>query len=788
MITSTKVLVDELNDEDKINGVLQTITGVVTNIIGHMSGLIAALLTGLTNLLKETGVTPAKLEAAKSVGDIMKGVGEIMKAIIPSPQTLEAFRTTQSTYGEGGNSIAGIDSRALTEYMNAVIGNLTTIIGNNTSGVLGMVRSVATMSISPSEIERLKGVAPIIEAIGNLISHIVPSQNILDRITQQVSGSENRGDVAGGNRNRIKWFMENVKDNLTNILPTIKTFISDIADKIASISPSSVEGLKGIAPIVSAVGSLIQNLMPSTAILERITEGTRSGGLTTTQMESNKTKIGEFFTTLTTYFNNLFLGTSSSAGAAREGGIIGFLKGISDILNSMSLDETKIKGLTAISGLVTTIANMIVPIMGALQAFGQNMSSTDASVIWAQGQQIQNIITAVTNAISGMFTTQIPTLVRSITTMDFGRIGARGLESRTKAIKGIFDLVGSLSSIISGFKAEGGTGGEHGGYMNMYYDVFFPIISLLEFLFTGVGGNRLGAVIAALAGEGFKNLANIGTRVKNLKALFEAISTIATSAKTLKDNFTGADSVIDVATLTPAFTSIQNILNMFIGPHGAAAFLVATGGANDVFAALTKAHRNVVGQGRGSKGMGEKLSDITTQLGTLKSSASTLNTSLQDVETISLDQLNTGFNKMKDNLNNILSSMDGFISQVDNDENESRIGRILNSIGRGSFLSQVRTAVTAYGNFSRQLAELTQQIGGHSFDADLHTLGATVTGNAEHTFRTAISNVQVNVNIRLEAGQVANALWHYSNAPSSTGNGGAAPPYGFTPGSQRGAT
>jgi archaellum component FlaC len=776
-----------------VGTILTSVTNTMTTFIGHLGGMIATIMTSVTPILSNSAISPEKLKAASSIGDIMKGVGEVLKALVPPPETVKAFNSVQDDMGYS----SGIDSAALNRYVNDVMTNLTGIVGNETSGIMGMVKSIATMSITPDQIEKLKGIAPIITAIGDLINHITPSSQILDRITQQVAGNEHRGGVANLNKDIITAFMDKIKTELDGIIPTIKSFITEIADKLNSINPASIEGLKAIAPIVSSIGSLIGNLMPASAILDRITQTSRSGGLTTEQMQSNRTKIGEFFTTLTGYLNDLFLGSSNTSrgGGTRTGGIIGFIGKLTELLSSANLDETNVKGLTVIGGLVTSIANMIVPIMGALQTFGQSVTGRDAGTVYQQGQQMTAIIEAVTTAIETIFSTTLPALVSSIVHMELPRSGVHGLESRVKAIKGIFDIVGSLATIISGFKTENGTGGGfHGNMLNMWHEVFNPIISLLTYMFV-VGdnggirgeGDKLKRVIDALSSDTFKNLSNLGRRTTNLKSLFEALGTVATTAKTLKDTFHGTANTINLGDLDAGFSSIQNALAPF-QTGGRAEFLLQTG-SGSLFENINKAHSNLVGTGRNAKGMGTKLEEIKKQLGTLKDSSADLITSMSGISSVSTSEMDRSLGNLKTNVNGILTSLDTFVTDMaTSNHNEGRVGRILAAIGGRSFLGQVHQAVNAYGNFSKELATLTAQIGAQSFDVSLNRLGETLTGHADRTISNAAANVQVNINVRLEAGQVAEALYNYSTGPGSSPHGGAPRPYGFTRAAQANGT
>ena len=771
MITAVTALANEIPDENVIS-TLNTVKGIMVDIISHASGLITTLGAALQPILSNTAITPEKLKAASSIGDIFKGLGEIFKAIIPPPETIKAF---QQVTGSGGDWSSSINGEALSAYLTNITAQLKSIIGNSdTEGLRSMIKGLLEISMTPSDIEKLKGIAPIMAAIGDLIGHIVPSSEILSKITS--SGTEFFGNgeaasvAATNNGIRIGDFMRNIAVLLSGdrgdrgLLFAVKEMIKGIGTELNGLSPSSIEGLKSVGPIIAAIGGLITALMPSTEILNRIAPLVGNSAAAT----DNATKINAYLAQMNTVLTKLLNGDE----AIRGSGIKNFVNSLLTSLSSANLTETGVKGLTVIGTIISSITSIIGPIMSAMQGFTQGIAGTNAGVIYQIGTQMQGIIWSLTGSLTQVFE-KIPEFVGLLVNMNFGRGGTRGLNAKVAAIKGIFEFVGSVSTAVSNIRGAGGTGGAP--ITDIYGQVFAPVMQLLHYIFggdrdVGAGGAvSLQRIITSI--NGLTGLKGLGAKVAVLKSLFEAIGVIATTAKTLKETFAGA-AAITAEQLTPGFTSIKAVLDAFLN-GGPAAFL-----ANMDMTNITKAHNKLVGSGgRGSSGIGAKLGAIGRAFSEMITGMTTIKTELTNFGT-QFPAVSGGhsfdFATVETVTHDLLSQMDGLATRLEEGSDSGMIQRITETFTGRGFMAKVRTAVQSYNSFSRELSGLR----GGDVNVSLRALNNSLVGRANQDLASTSARINVNVNVRMDAQNMSRVLYSYSHEDHSNGAGNSEGPPG----------
>ena len=768
MITAVTGLADEIPDENVIS-TLNTVKGIMVDIISHASGLITTLGAALQPILSNTAITPEKLKAASSIGDIFKGLGEIFKAIIPPPETIKSF---QQVTGSGGDWSSSLNGEALSGYLTNITAQLKSIIGNSdTEGLRSMIKGLLEISMTPSDIEKLKGIAPIMAAIGDLIGHIVPSSEILSKITS--SGTEFFGNgeaasvAATNNGIRIGAFMRNIAVLLSGesgnrgLLFAVKGMIAGIGTELNGLSPSSIEGLKSVGPIIAAIGGLITALMPSTEILNRIAPLVGNSAAAT----DNATKINAYLAQMNTVLTKLLNGDEAIPGS----GIKNFVNSLLTSLSSANLTETGVKGLTVIGTIISSITSIIGPIMSAMQGFTQGIAGTNAGVIYQIGTQMQGIIWSLTGSLTQVFE-KIPEFVGLLVNMNFGRGGTRGLNAKVAAIKGIFEFVSSVLTVVTSIRGAAGGGAP---ITNIYREVFQPVMQLLGYIFGGdqtvdnVAGNvSLQRIITSI--NGLTGLKGLGAKVAVLKSLFEAIGVIATTAKTLKETFAGA-AAITAEQLTPGFTSIKAVLDAFLN-GGPAAFL-----ANMDMTNITKAHNKLVGSGgRGSSGIGAKLGAIGRAFSDMIGGMTTIKTELTNFGT----QFPAGgstfdFATVERVTTDLLHKMDGLAERLAGSDS-GMIQRITETFTGRGFMAKVRTAVQSYNSFSRELSGLR----GGDVNVSLRALNNSLVGRANQDLASTSARINVNVNVRMDAQNMSRVLYSYSHEDHSNGAGNSEGPPG----------
>lgn len=747
-----------------IKSALKSISDMVTDVIKGIQLSITAILVSISNLLQNPQITPAKLEAAKSFGDIFKGIGELIKAIMPSGETLAQFK--------GGMFDTPPDMTKVNTFMTGMITNVNTLMGNENSGIIQLVKKIAEITLTPSQIEGLKVIGPLIAAIGALVTSLMPNQAILDKITQSFETlTSNSTTTTSNNDNatRINTFICKIVTNINRIFPVVKKFIKSAAESLSGITPSQVEGLKAVGPIIAAIGGLITAMMPSADILNRIAPLVGDSAAAT----DNATKINAYLTQMNTTLTTLLNGDPNIPGS----GIKNFVSSLLTSLSSANLTETSIKGLTVIGTIVSSITSIIGPIMTAMQGFTANLKGGTPEQTAQIGLQMQQIIWALTGAITNIFTA-IPTLVGLLVHMDLGRSGARGLNAKVAAIKGIFEFVGTVSTAVSNIRGAGGTGGAP--ITDIYHQLFEPVMQLLSYIFGGdqsvanvAGSVSLQGIINKISA--LRNMDGLKARAVTLKSLFETIATIATAVKGLKDNFTGSGhTAITAEQLSPGFESIHVGLSAF-EPGGSAAFLGTLNMTN-----LNRAHSNLVGSA-GSHGhgatasMGTKITEIATSLGGLQTALGSLAGVTTGIAGIAVPD----FAAVEIKTNDLLTRMGTLATNLGSGSGAGQIERILNAFTGHGFVAKVRSAVNAYNSFSDELA----RVGGGNVDVALRALGNNLVGRADETLGNTAARINVHVNVSLDADNMSRVLYHYSGRDSSNASGTAHGPAGSIMGS-----
>ena len=362
--------------------------------------------------------------------------------------------------------------------------------------------------------------------------------------------------------------------------------------------------------------------------------------------------------------------------------------------------------------------------------------------------------------------------------INLGRSGARGLTSKITAIKGIFEFIGTVSTAVSNIRGAGGTGGAP--ITDIYHQLFEPVMQLLSYIFGGdqtvanvAGSVSLQGIINKISA--LRNMDGLREKATTLKGLFEAIGVIATSVKTLKDNFTGpGQTAITAEQLNPGFQSIKTVLDAF-ETGGSAAFLGTIHMEN-----LNAAHANLVGSagshGHGATtGIGAKISAIAAALDTLRSSLTTFQTAVAAIMAVpSIDSAGVATHT-----NDLINNMGLLASSLSTGTSASSLQRILDTFTAHGFVEKVRSAVAAYNSFSTELTSLR----GGDVNVALNALGSNLTGRAEATLGNTAARIDVHVNVSLDAGNMSRVLYHYSGRDSSNAAGTAHGPAGAIMGS-----
>ena len=195
---------------------------------------------------------------------------------------------------------------------------------------------------------------------------------------------------------------------------------------------------------------------------------------------------------------------------------------------------------------------------------------------------------------------------------------------------------------------------------------------------------------------------------------------------------------------------------------------------------LNRAHSNLVGSaghhGHGETlSMGAKITAIAASLDPLKTALVSLAGATSGIGAIAVPD----FAAVETKTNDLLIRMGNLATNLGSGSGAGQIQRILDAFTGHGFVEKVRSAVTAYNNFSTELA----RIGGGDVNVALNALGNNLTGRAEATLGNTAARIDVHVNVSLDADNMSRVLYHYSGRDSSNAAGTAHGPAGAIMGS-----
>ena len=222
-------------------GILQT-GRVMVDVVRLVQGQVAAI-AGL-------GWTETSVKGVQVFAAVLEGLGSFAKSLTPSPAMITALSDAASATGSGGWL------KGLTNYMNTVIfaiGN-SGLIDKIKEAAVGIITAMATLSTS--EAEKLKSIAPIIGPIMNAVSAIanVLSANT-DGATPTGAGALYNAAVLTANRTlAIKGFIDGIKDVIPSIIDRIAHM--NLSTAQASSIKNAAVALKAILESVALLPSM----------------------------------------------------------------------------------------------------------------------------------------------------------------------------------------------------------------------------------------------------------------------------------------------------------------------------------------------------------------------------------------------------------------------------------------------------------------------------------------------------------------------------------------------------
>jgi hypothetical protein len=698
---------------DSLKTVLEIITKSVLDITRELSQM-----SGDPNILKEKAniFTSIATGLASLLGPVLQTVNLVIRS---------------------GSGFTGISSSALVKAM-APITSIVGLLSNpdsNTGIISSLIKGISDMLTATPNIELLKTGAGVFSTIttglGALITSIVGLLGALDvSLGQSVL-------LSGPGAAKAK--LDAVKAIATDVIPSISTAISSLIRSISGMvtETTNIEGMKAFAPllgsiselvggVLTAIGSLLSNSNGGFAEAYDSVVNVLSGGSSNDVLTQKLTKIQEFVTTFTGSITSMLNGTDGHSG------IIG---SIVDLISKTPSDPQKLKGLSVVADILKSMTGFIPPIIQAVASLTQNIKGGQG-VSNAQIAEIGLTISSVLNVLTSSFGTIfliIPNLIRNLLAITI----PPGMETRVKALNGIFTFIRDITATINSFTVQLGGGKTR---QMTAEEITAPISGLLDF-FSGPGKQKIQTLLSSIKGLNFHGTSS---NIASLKGLFESIKLIAEASKSLKDLGGTDQAVLRYDVMSVPLSNIAVII------AGIKSNTTLTGQINPLtdrngFKGLDSMKERLHGKGALLRAVADQITEINT--------ATTSITSLPTSTTpVTEDKLAT----LMSNQGKVLTLLRQ--NYGDNETGNANVASIRETTRniRSELVADLTSMVTAYNQFSRDLTILN---GIPSMDVTLQRFGTNLHATRIAKIHNASVNVTFNIDVTLKAGDVEDALF-----------------------------
>lgn len=386
-----------------IQGMGTALTSIIASVsaaVGNMGGLNA---------------TDTSVNAGRLFSEILRGVGELAKALSPSREVLDAMGRAVN----GGRSIEALGMIIGQTVENMIRRGLFEKLTNFVRAII-----TETSSLTPQQLNQIRVVGPMItealKAVGALVSGV--SRGIPDSLPS-----------AGTNASQmVTSFGRAVWGTLSSISQFVKGLLPSVIEIGGSIQPRTLTGLKGVTGILSP---LFQSISDIPRIVTNFVGsiGENDGGRIDETAIAN---IGTRFALISTFFQRIigiFNTNEFRAGVASLGTItlprdlrskMETLKATLDTLNAIPATFNSLTRLNSGQESLSTVINMVV----------RRLTATDANVtqqtISASFANVSTLITAINTGVSDInrqiasneISQNIETLVTEVRNSSISRI------------------------------------------------------------------------------------------------------------------------------------------------------------------------------------------------------------------------------------------------------------------------------------------------------------------------------------------------------------------------------
>jgi hypothetical protein len=254
----------------QVDGKLGTAESFMTALFTNVQGIIG-VLTG-------TPLTAQQIASAAAIGNVLGAIGDMVKAVAPSPELIKSLRTESSSWG-GLSKSTKTDTAAiaaLADYMDSMMGAIADQIPKIMGAIMDAVKQIPSSGGTGKKIKLVAEGFKVISVLAGAISDImgaVPKQknpkkqaemlkSVIDAVNDALFGD------GGGNIGGLKKAFDGLKQVINSVpssaafakkIPLVATAFgvlgsfADSLGKIMKLMPKEVEGSKEFGPRLKAL-------------------------------------------------------------------------------------------------------------------------------------------------------------------------------------------------------------------------------------------------------------------------------------------------------------------------------------------------------------------------------------------------------------------------------------------------------------------------------------------------------------------------------------------------------
>ena len=430
-------LVDELDNQGTVGSVLLGIQTMITNIVGSLSSMLTSVIGSITTLLSNSAITPEKLKAAESIGNILKGVAELAKVFVLTPDQLRLFRVSTTWTGAQEN----LDTSGLSTYMSNITTQVEKLINGdgtpNNKGIKGVIEVIANMTVDENKIKGIQAVTSILEVLGRIIPSVMESMR---SASDSVRDKSLKPEQIQARQNLISTTLTSIStfisDMMTTIIPNVITSLQGLNIDTKALT-SKVSAVKGVFELISTIAGVTNSLKVTT---------TGAGGATTTSIQSVLDTINPPL--------NLLIGLFSTTNV---GHVPGYGNTTYAALNALATFPVP-KGIAAKATTIKTVFEAIKTLIEATRALkdiaGSNTTRIAANVLDVPLQNIDNVLRSLTS-IGTSGSRGVNPLMDQSRDNPFSKLGGISQRLRGKSSK-LSAIVDNLREMFNSATALGG--------------------------------------------------------------------------------------------------------------------------------------------------------------------------------------------------------------------------------------------------------------------------------------------------------------------------------------------